>query len=133
MCVNSTFFIFFIYLLSMLVRFGQRHGRLCNKAKVWTLSTLLRRLPNIDGQPPLTILVAKISSSCRLRSQKEGQFPHLKSMLSTHLVLSPHSCHRNKRSRCNTHCHNCSLHKSCCGSHNHLVSWPHICCKVFFA
>ena len=29
------------------VRFGQRHGRLCNIAKVWTLSTLLGDCPTL--------------------------------------------------------------------------------------
>ena len=36
-----------VYLLSMLVCFGLRHGRLCNIAKVWTLSTLLGDCPTL--------------------------------------------------------------------------------------
>ena len=44
--LSYIFFFFFIY-CPCSVRFGQRHGRLCNIAKVWTLSTLLGDCPTL--------------------------------------------------------------------------------------
>ena len=42
---------FFVFYCSCLVRFGQRHERLYYIVKAWTLSILLKKLLNIDGQP----------------------------------------------------------------------------------
>ena len=44
---STTDFCLIFFLVSMLVRLGQRHGRLCNIAKVWTLSTLLGDCPTL--------------------------------------------------------------------------------------
>ena len=59
----------FLYYCPCPVCFGQGHGRLCNIAKVWTLSTLLKETAHF-AQLLFIILVSRVFSS--LLPEKPG-------------------------------------------------------------
>ena len=132
---------FFIY-CPCSVRFGQRHGRLCNIAKVWTLSTLVKETAIHYEQSLITILVARVFPPCCRRSQEVDQLPTTAYASSNYhnAVEFPslslgHVCYHNNHTCCNN-CHQYlhlqvhSLHNACCCTRSHLASLPHICCMV---